>query len=222
MSKIIRGDNRPSPQGEPNGAAGYTNAGAGNVRQGGGRWAGQTEASARNEAQRIIQEAADEAARIRAQAEEYRQRGYDEGYAEGVQQAQAEWTETILRLNRENEAKFRFFENDLVKLSLRISEKIIGEQLRIEPSSVTQIVAKALEAVRHQREIYLRVNPDEYELINENKYLLLEQLSRANDIDIRPDPDVAKGGCRIESETGTIEANLEKQLTAMEKILLGE
>jgi flagellar biosynthesis/type III secretory pathway protein FliH len=177
---------------------------------------------ARSEAQRIIQDAVSEATRIREQAEAYRQQGYNDGYAEGLDLGKAEMTEVMLRINRENEAKFRFFEHDLVKLALRISEKIIGEQLRVEPSSVNQIVAKALGAVRHQREIYLRVNPEDFELIREHKYLLLEQLSRAQDIDIRPDGEVEKGGCLIESETGTIEATLEKQLKAIEKILLGD
>lgn len=177
---------------------------------------------ARTAAQEIIRHAQEEAALIRSQAEEYRQKGYDDGFNEGLERGKAELTETLLRINRENEARFRYFEHDLVRLAVRIAEKIIGEQLRTEPGSITQIVANALGGVRHQREIFLRVNPEDFETIRDHKYLLLEQLSRAQDIDIRPDLAVPRGGCRIESETGVIEATLEKQLESIQKILLGD
>ncbi|TNE43877.1 MAG: hypothetical protein EP343_32425 [Deltaproteobacteria bacterium] len=223
MSKVIKGGGGSYPSANP----GYPQGG----RSGGGfQRSGQPrvqkytaeDVNARSEAQSIIQHATEEAALIRSQAEAYRQQGYEEGYRAGIEQGKSEWMENVLRLNRENEAKFRFFEHDLVRLSVRVAEKIIGEQLRLEPKSITELVGNALTAVRHQREIFLRVNPDDYDLINEHKYLLLDKLSRAQDIDIRPDPGVPPGGCLIESETGTIEATVEKQLEAIEKILLGE
>lgn len=177
---------------------------------------------ARTSAQEIIRHAQEEAALIRAQAEEFRQKGYDDGFQEGLEQGKAELTETLLRLNREHEAQFLYFERDLVKLAIRIAEKIVGDNLRTDPNSVTDIVANALNPVRHQREIYLRVNPEDFETIRTHKNVLLQQLSRAQDIDIRPDAGVSKGGCLIESPTGTIEATLEKQLESIQKILLGE
>ena len=217
MSKVIKGGGSPAYPPAPRAGGGGYSRPSGNR----GVMSGE-EVRAKSTAQEIIQRAQEEAALIRSQAEEFRQKGYEDGYAEGTNVSKAEWSETILRINRENDAKFRYFEHDLVRLAVRVAEKIIGEQLRLEPSSITQIVANALGGVRHQREIYLRVNPEDFEVVREHKYLLLEQLSRAQDIDIRPDPDVERGGCLIESETGTIEATLDKQLDAIQKILLGE
>lgn len=223
MSKVIKGGGGNYPSANPSYSSG-NRPGAGYPRGGQPRVQKYTaeDVNARSEAQSIIQHATEEAGIIRSQAEAYRQQGYDDGYQAGIEQGKAEWMEQCLRLNRENEAKFRFFEHDLVRLAVRVAEKIIGEQLRLEPKSITELVGNALGGVRHQREIYVRVNPEDYELINEHKYLLLDKLSRAQDIDIRPDPEVPRGGCLIESETGTIEATVEKQLEAIEKILLGE
>jgi len=177
---------------------------------------------AQNEAAQIREKAMQEAQQIRDEAEAYRQRHKEEGFQEGIELGKAEMTEAILRMNRENEARYRHFEYDLVKLSMTIAEKIIGEQLTIAPNTITDIVAKALLNVRHQKEIFIRVNPDDFDTISNQKYMLLEQLSRANDIDIRPDPEIAQGGCLIESETGTVDASLEKQLAAIERLLLGD
>lgn len=182
----------------------------------------QDTVEARSQADEIIQQAKQEALNIRSEAEAWRQQGFDKGYAEGIEIGKGEMTEAILRINRENDARFQHFERDLVKLSLSIAEKIIGDQLRVEPNTITDIVAKAIQGVRHQKEIFIRVNPEEYETIAASKYLLVEQLSRAQDVDIRPDPDIAQGGCLIESETGSIDASVEKQIAAIEKILLGD
>lgn len=178
-------------------------------------------AEAKSQAQQIIQKAYSEAERIRIEAEAYRQRGYEEGKLQGAEDGKAELTEAILDLNRKTEEQFRHFEPELVKLSLKIAEKIIGRQMELDPALSVNIVSKALSSVRHQREIFLRVNPEDYEIIRVEKEKLLEQLSRAQDIDIRPDPQISRGGCLIESEVGTIEATLKKQLAAIEKILLG-
>lgn len=215
--KVIKG----SGGGAPSGRAIAPRSGL--ARGGGGnRVVQRGVAEAQNSAQEIILKAQQEAEQIRSQAEEYRQKGLEEGLVEGREIGKAEMTEAILRMNRENEARYRHFERDLVKLSLTIAEKIVGEQMRVEPNTITDIVANALQAVRHQREIYIRVNTEDYETIAAQKYMLVEQLSRASDIDIRPDPEIERGGCLVESEQGTIDASLEKQLNAIEKILLGE
>ncbi len=179
------------------------------------------ELEARSKAQEIIQQAQYEADKIRSQAEEYRQRGYEEGYHQGYEEGKAHLTETILGLNRENEERFKQLEPQLVQLAVRIAEKLIGEQLTLTPETITNIVRNALGAVRHQQEIYMRVNPDDYEMIINEKPRLLDALSRARDIDIRADPTIERGGCLIESEIGTIEATLSQQLKTIEKILLG-
>lgn len=179
------------------------------------------EIKAQGSAQEIILKAQSDAERIRMQAEEYRQRGFEEGYQAGFEEGKQELTATILDLNRQNQERFKHYEPELVKLAMRIAEKIIGEQVKISPETVVGIVSKALGNVRHQRDIYVRVNPDDYDTIMQHKPVLLERLSRAQDIDIRPDANIAAGSCRIESEIGTIDANLQNQLAAIERALLG-
>jgi type III secretion protein L len=223
MSKVIKGGGAslsPPPAAAPRPpAVGYNSTAYAPPAQ--NRVISGAEVKAQSSAHDIIRQAQSEAERIRYQAEEYRQRGYEEGYNEGLEQGKQELTQTILGINRQNEERFRNYEPELVRLAVRIAEKIIGQQVQVNPETVVHIVAKALGAVRHQREIFIRVNPDDYNVIQEHKSMLLEKLSRAQDIDIRPDPNIHPGSCRIESELGTIDANLTHQLEAIERVLLG-
>ena len=229
MSKVIKGsggygnlDRQPaSRERPPTNRLQSRSAPIQRQRQRAGGVIQRDELEARNRGQEVIQQAHVEAERIRSQAEEYRQKGYEDGFQTGFEEGKAQLTETIISLNQENAERFKNYEPELVKLSVRIAEKIIGSQLKLSPEILVKIVQKALGAVRHQREIYMRVNPDDYDTIINEKPLLLDSLSRARDIDIRSDPSVAKGGCLIESEIGTIEATLEQQLKAIEKMLIG-
>lgn len=186
-----------------------------------GRVLTQGDQEARNQASGIVQQAQAQAEQIRAQAEEYRQKGYEDGFAAGLEEGKSDYTEAILNMNRENDKKFKHFEPEVVKLAIKIAEKIIGHEVQLHPDTIAKIVQKALGAVRHQREIFIRVNPEDYDVIAQSKPLLLDALSRAQDLDIRSDGNITRGGCRIESEIGTIEASIEKQLASIEKILLG-
>lgn len=233
MSRVIKGTGTPTerpperppanrippravpPSGYPAPSSGYPAS----SRPGG--VISRDEVEARSKVDEILQQAQMKAEEIRSKAEDYRQMGYEAGYQEGFEAGKAQLTETILELNRATEDKFKQFEPELVRLAVKIAEKIIGHQAAINPDLVVQIVGKALGSVRHQREIYLRVNAEDYETLAANKPVLLDRLSRAQDIDIRPDPNIPRGGCRIESEIGTVEASVDKQLAAIERVLLG-
>ena len=70
-----------------------------------------------------------------------------------------------------------------------------------------------------RREIFLRVNPADLQFIRDKKPDLLDVLSRAKEIGIREDPDVARHGVIIETDAGSIDAQLETQLAVLERTL---
>jgi type III secretion system HrpE/YscL family protein len=168
------------------------------------------------EARRIKQEADQEADRIRQeaeqQAEEMRQRGYNEGYQEGLAAYTQQTTRALLQLRSQEGA----IENDFIQLVRVCVEKVLGQEIKLNPDAVSGIVRMALKDARQQREIIVRVSPDDVENLNKNKRKLLEVLARANMIEIREDQTITRGGCIILTELGTIDASLEQQLDALQ------
>jgi len=177
---------------------------------------------ARQQAKDIVEQARREAAAIKEAAQKEKDgvlaAARDAGRQEGLAQA----TEVVLRAKQEYAAVLAASEPEIVKLSLLIAEKIIGHQLENDPDVVLSIVAQAIESVRQQRELVLRVNPEDAKLLREGRKKLMDMLGRTKDIAVRDDPEVARGGCIIETEHGTVEAELKTQLKMLEVALLGE
>lgn len=170
-------------------------------------------AQAQAQAQELLAQATEQATQIKAQA---KQVGFAQGQQEGVSKLQ----EVVAR----SSARMQQIESELVPqlstLATQIARKILGRELEFHPEAVVQIVKQALlEKARQRREIYLRVHPDDLQAIRDNKPELLEILSRTKEIGIREDAGVERYGVIIETDAGTIDAQLETQLAVFERVL---
>jgi flagellar biosynthesis/type III secretory pathway protein FliH len=181
-------------------------------------------ADARSEAQTIRERALAEAERIRNEAEEeavrLKEEACKDGYAKGRDQGAAELAEVVAKASM----RLQQIEAQLVPqmrdLAVTIAKKILGRELEFHPDGVVDIVKQALsEKARQRREIYLRVHPEDLRTIREHKPELLEVLSRAKEIGLREDPEVQRYGVIIETDAGTIDAQLETQLAVFERVL---
>lgn len=148
-------------------------------------------------------------------AAELRETSYNEGHAK----AASEFTEIIAAAYEKRESVLHEVERDVLKLSIKLAEKIIGRELQTDKKTLADIVATALRNVRQQERLIVRINPSDLAQIQEFK-AFINQAGRAQFIDFEPDPKVNSGGCIIESEVGTVDARLETQLKILERTLL--
>ncbi|MBI5508838.1 MAG: flagellar assembly protein FliH [Deltaproteobacteria bacterium] len=182
---------------------------------------------AKSEAQRIVERAQAEAVEIRKaaelEAEKLKEQAYALGMEEGKNNAATELSQVVATASQRLSQIEAQVEPQLKELALTIAKKILGKELEFHPEAVVDIVKQALsEKARQRREIYLRVNPDDLQYIRDHKADLLEVLSRAKEIGIREDPDVAPHGVVIETDAGMIDAQLETQLAVFERVLMGK
>src|SRR6266571_956785 len=113
---------------------------------------------ARQEAKRILDAARVEAERIR---EEARREGLDAGREEGL----AAVTETLLRAAADAERRAAADEDVLIRLAVRIAEKILRRQLDLTPEAVRDVARGALAAARAREKLTLHVHPDDAALV---------------------------------------------------------
>lgn len=178
--------------------------------------------------QREEQERQAEYDRIRQQAEEdgYKagfERGQQDGLAkgldEGATQAQTELTEqvrlTVTPLQnlakQFSDALERIDEtiaHDLVELALATGKQLASDALQESPEQVLAIVRELLHTepplVGQQR---LWLNPDDHALVEEH----LGSELRAANWKLQPDDQLARGGCRVTSAQGEIDATFESR-----------
>jgi type III secretion protein L len=215
MAKIIKGSKAPDPVAPPRISARdrLSSSVKGRVIEG-------EIYDARLRAKQIIEDAMAEAEKIRASAEEYRKEQGEKGFEKGYQDGLAQATEILLRAREEYARLLHGAEAQMVKLAIKVARKIIGREFKVNPRTILDVVSQAISAVRQQSEIIIRVNPSDLEVLVKNKEKLIGVLGRAKDLDIRGDKSVKRGGCVIDSEIGTIDAQLDTQLAMIEKILL--
>jgi type III secretion protein L len=165
--------------------------------------------AARREADQLLDEAQKQREQIRAEA-------HRAGYEEGL----TRWNETILLANEAQDRLLKTSEQILVRLAVRVAEKIIGEHLQSSPDAIVDIVREVLKSIRSERGLLIQVNPDHVETLRQSIHRLHDLLDNGCPIKILANPAISPGGCTVESEFGVIDAQLETQLKCLEEALL--
>jgi type III secretion protein L len=169
------------------------------------------------DAQGLLDVARVRAAHIRADAEAAYQRECERGYADGARKARDEHAAAMIRLAEQTDAYLRGLEQDIADLVLTSVRKIVADFDSHE--RVLAVVRSGLALVRRQRQVLLRVHPEDAALVREHMDTLRASFPGMVDIDVAADDRYARGACRIETPIGVVETSLAEQLMAMQSAL---
>ena len=162
------------------------------------------------EARSVVEAAGRERQRILAEAEEA-------GHRAGLARAAA----VVLGAAAERDRLLSSAGDDLVRLAVAVAGEILAREVE-RGGDVETVASRALEAVRHRRQVTLRVHPDDSPGLRAAAGRLGALLARAPALSIQEDPAVGRGGLLVETEAGTLDARLETRLEAVEAALLEE
>ena len=173
---------------------------------------------AKNEASHIISKAQDERQRIE---EEASAKGYDEGYEKGLELGEKEqqtvWQthlEEFYRLRREvsvqREQFKKHLEQECLKLSIHIAEKILGSKIEENDKCFLDLIAQGLEKAGEERNVLIRVSQGDYEKVEDT--LGSTHLKGVSEVNVIKDPLLAPGDCIIEGPHFEIDAGIHTQI----------
>ena len=95
---------------------------------------------------------------------------------------------------------------------------VIGRIAAENPDLIRSVVRQALERVLGDR-ITVSLSPEDYRSLVAGEHEFKDVIDRTKRLMFREDETVAKGGCVVETEVGTIDARIETQLEAIRKAL---
>jgi len=192
-------------------------------------------AEAQLQAENLIAEAAAQVEQLKQQAsesgfQEGMQQGYQDGLLQGKQAALDEMQQAIQSAmdraqnildvaTREAQESIVGAERQVVEIALAVARKILAREIEENPMVVLPIVRAALEKVRDQDQIIIRVNPDDYELVLQARRDLQMIVGREQVLSISSDQTIEHGSCMIESSNGTVDARLNTQFDILRKAL---
>lgn len=199
---------------------------------------------ARLEAERLMMEAMTRSAETMAQAEQAQastmlelekekdrilaelreaayQDGYNEGKQDGEQQAAQYVTEALTKLNEiavAFPAAVKKNEEKLVTLALEIAKKIIQDEIAIQPELVQRTVETSLKRVSDLEMVVVKVNPLDLDLILPKQETFKQIVPDVQNFSIEGSHTIPRGGCVIETNSGSINATLSTQLSIIEEM----
>ena len=103
-------------------------------------------------------------------------------------------------------------EDEIVELVIEVARKVIGEVVELNPTTVVHVVAKAIEHANTGDVLTIRVNPRDVELLREYWADALGDNPGNRRWQILADRRVKPGGCVIDTQTGSVDAQIDTQL----------
>lgn len=166
-----------------------------------------------NEAVALLEAARNEAASIVAAArqayEGQRRRGYEDGKAEW-EAARAQW---LLRQRDETVAYLEAVEGQIVDVVMGSVRRIMASYDDDERALI--VVRSALDAVRQQKQVTVRLHPRDAEMVRTRLEALMAGYPAMDYIDVVDQEDIARGTCRLETEIGTVQTGIDAQIAAL-------
>jgi len=169
------------------------------------------------DADRTRTEAREEAEALRRAAQEAYEQQKRQGYEDGMAQAREEQAESLF-LNAERTVSYlNNLEHDLAAVVVDAVRKIIGE---FDDRTLTMaIVTKALETVRNQAKVTLRVPPEAADDLRARIRTLETAFPDIGFIEVVADRQLKPGSCLLASDIGIVDASIEGQVAALERSL---
>ncbi|HTP58123.1 MAG TPA: flagellar assembly protein FliH, partial [Spirochaetia bacterium] len=199
-----------------------------------------------NQAQKIRQDAEDQAqvilAEARAKAEmleneikarvtqterEAYEKGHAEGHEKGFEEGKAEVARLVDSLHtiitkaieKRNEI-IEEAETQIINLVLLIVKKVIKVISENQKNVVINNVVQALRKLKSRGDVVIRVNLADLELTSEHVKDFMKMVENVKSITVLEDSSVDRGGCIIETDFGQIDARISSQLHEIEERIL--
>jgi type III secretion protein L len=137
-------------------------------------------------------------------------------FEEGFQDALTSLNKHILLLDDALHQIREDVQKRILPIALKAARKIMGEELKMHPDRIVDIVMTSLKPVTQHRKITIFVNRADLEYVESAKPALKKMFERLENLSIQERADIEPGGCIIETEAGIINAQLENQWRALE------
>ena len=151
-----------------------------------------------------------------AQVDAARQQGYEQGYRDGMaalegfkkshaEQVNAQLGQFVQALDAEFDGLHGELAEAVTRIAVQMARQVLRSELQLAPSHVAKVAAEAVEAVLlSARHITVQVHPQDLPLVAAGA----QEVLQARGARLVAHPGVQRGGCRVNSDAGSIDAGI--------------
>ncbi len=170
----------------------------------------------RAEAGKIIAEAHTQAVQIRKQAEIDGRRAAMEAQqrlvAEQLAGVLPALRQALAQIEQSKDGWLRHWEQAAVDVAAAMAARVVRGELTRRPEIPVGLVREALQLAAGNTRVRIALAPSDHRQIAEQVQMLVEEMAGLTAAEIAPDTGVSPGGCRVETQFGVIDQQIESQL----------
>lgn len=181
----------------------------------------------RAQAQQIVAQAAKDAAALRKTAEMEGRRAGELAIEVLVDQKIASQLETVLPalravvgdIEQSKQGWLANWERYAIHLAAAMARRVCRRELERQPEITLALVREALELAGTGGRIRVLLHPEDQAALGRQLSQVVAEFSRLGKPEIVADPQISRGGCRVETDFGVIDQQFEAQLKRIEEEL---
>lgn len=152
--------------------------------------------------------------------------GEKEGFNSGEQYAREEFApflktmeELVRELSEFRQKMYPKVEREMVDMIVQLTKKVIHAELSTREDSIQDVIRLAVNAVLDRERMVIKVNPGDQIHAETYRPELHHLFSEIKNITIEGQPSIERGGCLIETNFGTVDAQLHNLNDQIDRIL---
>jgi len=155
-----------------------------------------------------------------------RQQAFSEGVVEGRRQADDDFGTCALTLRSAcnqlttlHETILRNNLEEMHNLVMLIAEKVIRHSITEQSETILATIEDAIRLAVKSEEFQIRVSPDDLDIVKQKKKEIIDDISGLDNIVLKSDHSIDRGGCVLESANCTVDATIGGQLQVINEAL---
>ncbi len=181
----------------------------------------------RQEAGKIVLQAKRQAAEIEQQAEQAGRKAAQDAIEKILDEKVAQQMKTLVpaldsaiaQIEDSKHEWLRHWESSVVKLATSIAGRLVRRELKQHPELTLEWIGESLQLAAGSAKVTLRLHPTDLKTLRSEVEKLIEVFCPLASAKIVADESITVGGCRVETEFGTIDQQIETQLARVEQEL---
>jgi len=156
--------------------------------------------------------------------------GRAQGLAEGKREASVEYhsqlnslkgnlANVFAVLSQEKNFFFAEAEQGAVRIASSIALKFIEHLTENSKEVITHSVKKGIQALGNETNLIVKVNPDDFDAVEDDVEFWKPVQSSLKDIKVVEDARISRGGCLLETESGTVDVSVDMVIKGIEETL---
>lgn len=151
------------------------------------------------------------------------QLGYEDGYKAALEERRLEiqksiqnFDAVITALSNAKDDILKQNEAYIVKLIYHIASRIAEKAIAEDPQSVLPVLQRIIESSQEQENITVMLSKENFNSLSQIQEMTSNQFGFLKKIKLETDENIKSGGCIVETNYGTIDAQVEERVKKME------